>query len=66
MFENKTTYKNNSKTLECVTILMGESLLEGLSVKTGTTIILEPEEETNFNNRVTFITARPITGENNE
>ena len=45
---------------------MGESLLEGLSVKTGTTIILEPEEETNFNNRVTFITARPITGENNE
>ena len=66
LFENSTTYKNNSNTIECITILMGESLLEGLPVKTGTTIILEPDEETNFNNRMTFITARPITGENNE
>lgn len=66
LFENSTTYKNNSNTIECITILKGESILNGLSVKTGTTIILEPDEETNFNNRMTFITARPITGENNE
>lgn len=65
LFENKTEYKNNSNTLECLTILDGESQIEGFSVKTGSTIILEPGEETKFQNNLTFITARPITGENN-
>lgn len=65
LFENKTEYKNNSNTLECLTILYGETQIEGFSVKTGSTIILEPGEETKFQNNLTFITARPITGENN-
>ncbi|MDE6139134.1 MAG: class I mannose-6-phosphate isomerase, partial [Candidatus Gastranaerophilales bacterium] len=63
LFENQSTYKNTSNTLECITILSGETNLEELCIKTGTTIILEPGETTNFDNKLTFITARPIIGE---
>ena len=54
-------YKNKSNTLECLTILNGESTIENIKVQTGTTIVLEPEESIQLN-KSTFITARPLTG----
>ena len=54
-------YKNKSNTLECLTILNGESTIENIKVQTGTTIVLEPEEIIQLN-KSTFITARPLIG----
>ena len=54
-------YKNKSNTLECLTILNGESTIENIKVQTGTTIVLEPEESIQLN-KSTFITARPLIG----
>lgn len=54
-------YKNKSNTLECLTILNGESTIKNIKVQTGITIVLEPEESIQLN-KSTFITARPLTG----
>lgn len=64
LFEDTNSYKNNSNTLECLTVIEGECILEDIMVKTGTTIILEPGEESTFSKKLTFIMARPIIGEN--
>jgi mannose-6-phosphate isomerase len=40
-------YKNNGSNLECVTIVKGETVIEGIAVKTGMSIILEPCDELN-------------------
>lgn len=58
LIENETAYKNNSETLECLTIIKGESKLDGIFVKPGTTIVLEPGETLNLT-QSTFIVARP-------
>lgn len=62
LYKNETEYRNNSDTLECLTILKGESHLEGYKVQTGATIILEPDESVKLNNS-TFIIARPVIEE---
>ncbi len=65
LYKNTSSYKNNSNTLECLTILDGKSIIDNTIIQTGTTIILEPGEEGIFNSNLTFMMARPITGENN-
>ncbi len=60
LFEYITCYKNNSDTLECLTLLSGETTIDSICVKAGTTIVLEPQEEVNLNTS-TFIMARPVT-----
>ncbi len=62
LFENTDRYKNNSETLECLTILNGNSKIDNTEIKIGTSIILEPEEEINLNCS-TFIIARPAIKE---
>lgn len=44
LYENIDSYTNNSKTLECLTMIDAAFMLEGVAVKIGTTIILEPGE----------------------
>ena len=62
LVENETKYENTSNTLECLTIIQGESELEGFFIKPGTTIVLEPGEILNLN-KSTFIVARPTIKE---
>lgn len=62
LFENCKEYKNNSDTLECLTILKGESRIDNIDIKTGTSIILLPQEEIKLNPS-TFIIARPTIKE---
>lgn len=62
LYEKETEYKNKSKTLECLTILKGESSLDNIKIQTGTTLVLEPNEEVKLNTS-TFIIARPTTDE---
>ena len=61
LHKNISEYKNKSNTLECLTILNGESTIENIKVQTGITIVLEPEESIQLN-KSTFITARPLIG----
>lgn len=42
--EMLTEYKNTSDTLQCVTFIRGEALLEDCQVTVGTTVVLEPGE----------------------
>lgn len=63
LYENKCEYKNNSQTLECLTILDGESLIDNIKIHTGMTIVLEPDEQI-YLNKSTFIIARPNTKSN--
>ena len=62
LFENKSQYKNNSDTLECLTVLNGESEIENYKIQMGTTVILEPQEAIQLNPS-TFIISRPVKGE---
>lgn len=62
LFENKSQYKNNSDTLECLTVLNGESEIENYIIQMGTTVILEPQEAIQLNPS-TFIISRPVKGE---
>ncbi len=62
LFQNQEQYQNISNTLECLTILNGESEIENCRIQTGTTIILEPQEAIQLNPS-TFIISRPIQGE---
>ncbi len=51
-------YTNNSPTLECVTIIEGECVEEGIPFTTGTTVVLEPGE-TVHGNIIHAVMARP-------
>lgn len=62
LYEDTTEYKNNSSTLECLTVLNGETIIENCKIQTGTTIILEPNEEIKLN-KSNFIIARPVIKE---
>ena len=44
LHENINTYTNSSQTLECLTMLEADFMLENVAVRTGTTIVLEPGE----------------------
>ncbi len=59
LYEDTTEYKNNSNTLECLTVLNGETIIENCKIQTGTTIILEPNEGIKLN-KSNFIIARPV------
>ena len=63
LFENKTEYKNKSKTIECLTILDGENKFENLKIQKGTTIVLEPNEFIKLN-KSDFVISRPLIKEN--
>lgn len=63
LYENKCEYQNNSQTLECLTILNGESKIDNIKIHTGMTIVLEPNEQIRLN-KSTFIMARPNTKTN--
>ena len=62
LYEDTTEYKNNSNTLECLTVLNGETIIENCKIQTGTTIIIEPNEEIKLN-KSNFIIARPVIKE---
>lgn len=62
LYEDTTEYKNNSNTLECLTVLKGETIIENCKIQTGTTIILEPNEGIKLN-KSNFIIARPVIKE---
>ena len=62
LYEDTTEYKNNSNTLECLTVLNGETIIENCKIQTGTTIILEPNEGIKLN-KSNFIIARPVIKE---
>lgn len=62
LYEDTTEYKNNSSTLECLTVLNGETIIANCKIQTGTTIILEPNEEIKLN-KSNFIIARPVIKE---
>ena len=62
LYEDTTEYKNNSNTLECLTVLNGETIIENFKIQTGTTIILEPNEGIKLN-KSNFIIARPVIKE---
>lgn len=58
LHENINSYSNNSQTLECLTMLDADFVLEAVTVKTGTTIILEPGEMINVHIKKAMM-ARP-------
>lgn len=62
LYEDTTEYKNNSSTLECLTVLNGETIIANCKIQTGTTIILEPNEGIKLN-KSNFIIARPVIKE---
>lgn len=62
LYKDKEKYQNISDTLECLTILNGESKIEDCQIQMGTTIILEPQEVIQLNPS-TFIISRPVKGE---
>ncbi len=62
LFKNIDVYTNNSKTLECLTVIEGESFVEGQKIQRGTTIILEPDEIVKLNYS-DFVIARPLNKE---
>lgn len=58
-YENLTQYTNNSTTLECITFIEGECLIEdGVIARTGNTVVLEPGE-TLSGEMMMIIVARP-------
>lgn len=59
LVEKAAEYTNNSKTLECLTVLDGVSKVEGYIVQKGVTIVLEPNETVQLNIS-DFIVARPL------
>lgn len=62
LYKNVSEYKNMSETLECLTVLAGETTIDGINIHTGITIVLEPNEYIKLNNS-TFIIARPVIKE---
>ena len=61
LFENCSEYKNESETIECLTVLNGKSQIDGFVVQCGSTIVLEPEEQVQLE-KCDFIVSRPLTG----
>ena len=65
LFENQSNYTNLSQTIECLTFLSQETLLnkttqtEKFALKKGSTIVLEPNESIQFS-KSNFIVARPV------
>lgn len=57
--KDATEYTNNTKTLECLTFLNGESLLDDFKIQKGVTVVLEPNETIKMNNS-DFIVARAL------
>lgn len=57
--KDKNSYKNESETIECLTIINGKFIIDNIKIQRGTTLVLEPNEEIHFSNS-DFIIARPI------
>lgn len=57
--KNKNKYKNESVSIECLTIINGNFIIDDVKVQRGTTLVIEPNEEIHFSNS-DFIIARPI------
>lgn len=62
LFKNIVEYTNSSKTLECLTVINGESKVDNCQIQRGVTLVLEPNETVNLNNS-DFIVARPLIKE---
>lgn len=62
LYKGKSEYKNTSNTLECLTVLRGETIIDNCKIQTGTTIVLEPQEEVKLSTS-SFIIARPVIQE---
>ena len=62
LFKNIVEYTNSSKTLECLTVINGESKVDNCKIQRGVTLVLEPNETVNLNNS-DFIVARPLIKE---
>lgn len=62
LFKNAEKYINRSKTIECLTFLSGENILEGCKIQKGVTVVLEPNESIRINCS-DFIVARPLIEE---
>lgn len=62
LFKSVEKYTNNSKTLECLTVINGISEVEGQKIQRGVTIVLEPNETVKFN-KLDFVIARPLIKE---
>jgi len=58
LVENVSHYKNHSDTLECLTILEGNGMIDGILIKIGMSIILEPDEQVDNINIIKAIAAR--------
>lgn len=58
LFKRKDQYTNNSNTLECLTVIEGKSILDGITIQKGVTIVLEPGEMVKLTPS-DFIIARP-------
>lgn len=63
LFKDKEVYTNNSKTLECLTVINGGGTVEGEKIQRGVTIVLEPNETVKLN-KSDFVIARPLGGNN--
>lgn len=62
LFEKTNEYTNKSQTLECLTVINGESEIENCKIQRGVTIVLEPQETVKLSNS-DFIVARPLIEE---
>ncbi len=62
LFKDTVEYTNKSQTLECLTVINGESEVENCKIQRGVTIVLEPQETVKLNNS-DFIIARPLVKE---
>ncbi len=61
MFKNKDKYTNNSNTLECLTVINGNSEIDGFKIQKGVTIVLEPNETIKLH-KSDFVIARALIG----
>ena len=59
LIKSATKYTNNSNTLECLTVINGETVIEDQKIQRGVTIVLEPSEIIKLN-KSDFIIARPL------
>lgn len=66
LLKNSSEYTNKSNTLECLTIIKGCQKFDNFEISRGTTIILEPQENIQFNSSTDFIVSRPNIMEENK
>jgi mannose-6-phosphate isomerase len=62
LVKNATEYKNKTKTIECLTFLSGENILDGCKIQKGVTVVLEPNEGISINSS-DFIVSRALVEE---